>query len=481
LRKHPRLRINLQLVGTFLALLLFFIGFREWEKSRESKKYADLPQIHAQGELRALTLYSPSSYFIYRDKEMGYEYEICSMLASDLGLHLRMIVAPNHLAMFQMLKNGVGDIIAYNMPVTMEGKTNFEFCGREFLTHQVLVQRKKPEAEMIRSVTGLIGKTVVVHEDSRYYSRLKSLNDELGGGIDIQVLPHDSLSVEELIGLVSSGKIEYTIADNNIAQFNNTFYRNINTGVAISFSQHSSWAVRKTSVKLAEAVDRWFRENMQTERYQTLSQRYFESGKSASNLVETALFPLKKGQISGYDELFRRYGSAIEWDWQLLASIAYQESKFNSSAVNWIGARGLMQIMPKTARSVGVRSDSLLKPEQNVLAASRVLKNYEKIFNFISNKEQRLKMTLASYNCGVGHVSDARDLTRKYGGNPFLWENNVEKYILLKSRPEYYEDPVCKQGYLRGSETVAFVSEVWDRYQKYLSMTPDKAKDKKSR
>jgi membrane-bound lytic murein transglycosylase F len=470
LKRHPRLHINLKLAGGFFALLLFLIGYGEWQKAKERKRQIDLPQIHAQGELRVLTLYSPSSYFIYRDKEMGYEYELCALMANDLGLHLKMIVAPNLFALFQMLKNGMGDLIAYNVPVTMESKSDFQYCGREFLTHQVLIQRKKAAADMVQGVTDLVGKTVVVHEDSRYYSRLNSLNQELGGGIHIEPLPYDSLSVEDLIGLVSSGKIDYTVADNNIAQFNQTFYPNINTAVPISFSQHASWAVRKTSPKLAQAVDEWFRQNMNTSRYQSISKRYFSSGKNTGS-ARKGLFPMKEGQISYFDELFRKYAQQIGWDWQLLAAIAYQESEFDPSAVNWTGASGLMQIMPKTARAMGVRRDSLFDPDHNVKAAARLLHHYEGLLSFIHNDEQRLRFTLASYNCGIGHIQDARELTRKYGGNSFVWKNNVEKYVRLKSLPEYYEDKVCRQGYLRGSETVAFVSDVWTRYQSYLKKT----------
>jgi membrane-bound lytic murein transglycosylase F len=476
---YLRNKINLRLVSIFLAVILLGIGQRELKRYQERKRLLDLPQMHVQGELRALTLYSPSSYFIYRDKEMGYEYELCSLLANDLGLHLKMIVAPNPVAMIRMLENGEGDMIAYNMPITTENKRRFLYCGREFLTHQVLVQQKKQPADMVRSVTGLIGKTVVVHTNSRYLTRLESLNQELGGGIRIQAIPHDSFTVEDLIGQVSAGKIEYTIANNNIAQFNSTFYKNLNTSLAVSFSQRSSWIVRKTSPKLGAAIHRWFRENRYTDKYQEVTDRYFSSGKNSANLATTALMLGKKGQLSIYDHLFKKYGKEIGWDWRMLASIAYQESNFDASAINWTGASGLMQIMPKTARAVGVSRDSLFRPEKNVLAAARLLRLYERNFAMISNDEQRIKMTLAAYNCGLGHVTDARALTRKHGRNPFKWEDNVRTFVLLKSQPKYYEDRVCKSGYLRGSETVAFVSEVWARYNEYRKLAPDKPTSKK--
>jgi membrane-bound lytic murein transglycosylase F len=479
IQKHPRLRINLRLGGVFLAFIIAIVTFQEVRKANERKKFVDLPQIHAQGELRALTLYSSSSYFIYRDKEMGYEYELCSTLANDLGLKLKMVVAPNQAALVQMLKEGKGDLIAYNIPITRENKNDYYFCGREFLTNQVLVQQKKEAKDMVQGVTGLIGKTVVVHEKSQYLSRLKSLNEELGGGINIQAIPQDSLSVEELIGLVALGQIDYTVANDNIARFNKTFYQNVSTSVPISFSQHSSWAVRKTSPKLGMAISNWFQKNLNTEAYRRITRTYFESEKGEINRVATKAFVGKKGQISPFDLLFKKYAIEIDWDWRLLASIAWQESNFDPTAVNWTGAKGLMQIMPKTARSVGINKDSLFNPSHSILAAIRLLKTYEHSLSFISNKEQRLKMTLASYNCGLGHIQDARALTKKYNKNPNMWEDNVKTFVILKSRPEYYEDAVCKQGYLRGSETSAFVTNVWKRYQTYRKLVPDKGKKKK--
>jgi membrane-bound lytic murein transglycosylase F len=326
---------------------------------------------------------------------------------------------------------------------------------------------------MVRRVTGLIGKTVVVHEGSTYHQRLLDLNEELGGGINIQTIPQDSLSEEDLIAWVAKGKIDYTIADNNLAQFNKTFYPNINASLSISFPRHSSWAVRKASVKLAGAIDQWFKDNMKTQRYQEIRRKYFESEKNTTSTDELELYPLKKGQISKYDNLFKEHALKIGWDWRLLASIAFQESRFNRKAINWTGARGLMQIMPKTAGAMGIRKDSLFIPYHNVLAAARLLRHYELKLGDISNLEQRLKLTLAAYNCGIGHIIDARELTRKYGGNAFKWEDNVEKYILLKSRPEYYEDPVCKQGYLRGSETALFVTNVWERFKHYKNTVPE--------
>jgi len=464
--KHHR--ISLRIFAVFLVIISLGVIYNQVKIQKRKDRIVDLPKIMEKGELKALTLYSPTSYFIYRDKEMGYEYEICSQLATALGLKLKMVIAPNKKALIEMLERGEGDLVAFNIPITIENKNNFIFCGREYLTHQVLVQKKKESSMMISNVTQLIGKNVVVQKNSTYYSRLVNLNNELGGGINIKTIETDSISTEELIGMVSSGKIDYTIADNNIAQFNKTFYKNINTSLAVSFNQQSFWAVRKTSPKLASAIDKWFRKNVRSSAYQSIKQRYFELSKS---LQIRGLIIRKDGSLSPYDALFKKHAAKIGWDWRLLASIACQESNFNPNASNWTGASGLMQIMPRTAKILNINMDSLNDPETNIRGAVKLLKIYEKNLSGITNRIQRQKITIAAFNCGYGHIVDARVLAQKHKKDPNSWDgDNVEKYIYLKSRPEFYEDPVCKQGYLRGSETTNFVREVWIRYKFWVKI-----------
>ena len=92
---HKHHRINLRILAFFMILLSIAIIYHHVQIKKEKEKLVDLPKIKAKGELRALTLYSPTSYFIYRDKEMGYEYEICAQLAKSLGLKdVRLLQKP---------------------------------------------------------------------------------------------------------------------------------------------------------------------------------------------------------------------------------------------------------------------------------------------------------------------------------------------------------------------------------------------------
>jgi membrane-bound lytic murein transglycosylase F len=180
---------------------------------------------------------------------------------------------------------------------------------------------------------------------------------------------------------------------------------------------------------------------------------------------------VKGGQISEYDELIRTYAGLIQWDWRLLASLIYQESNFKHDLTSWAGAWGLMQLMPITSIKFG--ADSFAAPEENIKAGVKFIKWIDKHFSSEIPADERVKFVLASYNVGMGHILDAQKLARKYGKNPNLWDQNTALYLELKSRPQYYLDPVVKSGFCRGKDAVDFVNEVLIRYNHYKNVVTD--------
>lgn len=423
----------------------------------------DLAQIKDSDELVVLTLYSSTSYFIYRGQAMGFQYELSEQFAKSLGVKLRIEVARNVPEMIQKLLNGEGDIIAYNLPITKEWKDSLIYCGEEVITHQVIVQRNNGKTKPMKDVTELIGKDVYV-KPGKYYDRLVNLDKELGGGIHIHEVTNDSITVEDLITQVAQGKIAYTVADNDLAKLNATYYPNLNTGLSISFDQRAAWAVRKDCPQLAEAADKWHQENMTSPAYTASMKRYFEISKA---MPHSPILSLREGKISHYDDLFKKYAKEIDWDWRMLASLAYTESNFDTTAVSWAGAKGLMQLMPATARAMGMPPGMEQNPEESIKAAVKYIAATNRSLSMIPDKNERLKFILAAYNGGLGHVNDAMALAEKYGKNKFVWDNNVDDYILLKSNEEYFTDPVCKNGYFRGIETYNFVRDITARYETY--------------
>ncbi len=427
-------------------------------------EHYDLPQMKDSGVLVALTLNSSISYFDYRGEPMGFQYELAKQFAESLGLKLEIRTARNTRELVKLLNQGEGDFIAYPLPVTKEFKDSVLFCGEDIITHQVLVQRNGNKKEKaLTNVTELIGKDVYA-KPGKHLDRLTNLNKELGGGINIHAVTNDSITTEDLIMQVSNGTIDYAIADNDLARLNKTYYSNLNISLAVSFDQRASWAVRKTSPLLSEAANQWHKENETSPAYKASTKKYFETSK---RLPHGPILSLKDGKISHFDHLFKKYASEIGWDWRVIASLAYTESNFDSTAVSWVGARGLMQLMPSTARAMGVPEGKDSDPEESVKAASKYLSLLSRSFSKVTDPNERIKFILGAYNAGLGHIFDAMALAEKYGKNKYVWNDNVDIYILLKSNEEYFNDPVCKNGYFRGRETYNFVKDILGRAEMY--------------
>ena len=452
------------LLATLMSWNITACNFKNGNE--EEKVQTDLPGIKERGELVALTLYSSTSYFNYRGEPMGFQYELCEQFAQSIGVKLRIEVANSKEELIRKLQNGEGDLIAYNLLVTNEQKDSLIYCGEEILTHQVLVQRNGRNA--LKDVTEMPGKEIYVNP-GRYLQRLNNLNNELGGGLIIQTVPEDSLSEEDLIERVALGKIDYTVCDSEIARMNKTYYSNLNISLNISFNQRSSWAVRMNSPLLAQAINTWSTDTRRNPSFKAITKRYFELSKTNEGFE---IPEIKDGHLSPYDDLFRKHARLLDWDWRLLASISYQESKFNPHVVSWAGAEGLMGIIPSTARRLGVAPHELKDPDTSIRTGVDCLRRFRQGFSRIEDPEEKIKFTLAAYNAGIGHVYDAQRLAEKYGKDPLRWDDNVAEFIRLKNDPEYYNDPVCKHGYLRGSETFNYVNEILARYKYYKKKRP---------
>ena len=412
--------------------------------------------------LKVVTLYSPTSYFIYRDEPMGYDYTLVDSLAKQKGMVLDLQVARSLSSAIAMLDSGKVDLIAYDVPITEHYLKYVVPCGPENYTSQVLVQPKVQGQAPITDVTELVGREVYVEKDSKYLRRLNNLNDELGGGIIIHEVDGDTLITEDLIEMVSDGKIPLTVVDSDIARLNRTYYPALDIDLPVSFAQRASWAVAPDKKWLADSINNWFAQASPQETNKELLKQFFEQSK----FTPTVRFDFSKGYISQYDNLFKKYAPNIGWDWRLMAAQAYQESKFKPNARSWVGARGLMQIMPATARGYRTKVSQLNNPETSVKVATQLLDDLDGyLLKHVPNDAERRKFVIAAYNVGIAHVYDAIALAKKYGLNPEVWDDNVSKAILMKINPKYYNDPVVKYGYCRGTETVDYVKKITNFYE----------------
>lgn len=457
-----------QRVSIFVLLFILNIGVfvqscRRHEKSSVTESY-DYPDT-----LKVGTLYSPMSYFQYKDEPMGYDYSLVGKLAEDKAVAFELVIAPSVISLIEMLDSGLIDIAAYDVPITGETIEHIVPCGYEHITQQVLVQKKGKGR--INDVTELIDKDIYVEKGSKYYHRLINLNEELGGGINIHTVEEDSIISEDLLDRVSDGSIPLTVVDSDVAKYNKAYYPDLDTELEVSFPQRSSWAVSKNKPWLADSINDWFSSTAPREENRRLLRRYFELSKG--NHIDTKLFGknFSRGYISQYDSNFRQYAEKIGWDWKLLAAMGFAESKFDNTVTSWAGAKGIMQVMPSTARAFGYSENDIIVPEKSIALASEIIASLDKSLTpYVEDPQERKKFVIGAYNSGLAHILDAITIAKAYGYDPRLWEGNVAVALKMKSQPEIYNNSeLCRFGYCKGSYTVAYVNNVMNLYDKALS------------
>lgn len=464
-------------VGLLIITLFLPACSNSPKPTRGNKKTAShLTSIKEKKKLVALTDFSAINYFIYRGDPMGYQYELLREFSEYLDIDFEVIVESDLKESFKMLREGKCDLLALNLTVTRDRSEFLRFTDPHATTRQVLVQAKpggyqrmtleQMEKKMIRNQLDLAGKTVYVQRNSAYAARMHNLEEEIGANIDIIEVDE---SFEDLISKVARGEIKYTVGDENMARVNLSYYPHIDAKTAISFPQNLAWAIRQENTdELYSEINKWLAGLKRTATYNVLHDKYFLNTRTATRAGKSNS-TIGPGQLSRWDHTIRKYSDIIDWDWRLLASMIYQESRFKPDAVSWVGAFGLMQVMPTTAKQYGVDKNS--PPEENIRAGVYYLKWIDDVLrDKIVDPAERAKFVLGAYNSGLGHIMDARALARKQDMDPEIWDGNVAECILLKSSPRYYHDPVVKHGYVRGEEVFNYVKDIYARYEDYKNI-----------
>lgn len=472
----------------YIILLFTFFSISCSKKTEETPSTAtavypssvsiDFEDIIKRNELRVAVDYSATTYFLYKGQPLGFEYELLKRFAKNMGVDLKIIVQPSIKESFSQLQRGEVDLIAYPLAITPNRKEQVDFTKHYKTERQMLIQRKPDgwrkinphdmNKILIRNQVDLLGKKVYVLNSSSYIETLISLEKQIGGEINV-IEDSATIETDELIKRVSTGQYEYTVADENLAQASSFYYPNIDFDTPVSFPTRIAWAVRKTSPVLLDSLNINIGKVQKSGLLNILYKKYYQSSRN-SQIVANEDYTSHQGKkgLSPYDDMIESNAKRLNWDWLLLASMVMQESHFDPKAKSWVGAQGLLQLMPATAAHFGItdRED----PAQSLKGGTDYLISLEK--RWISNMEDTTDLAnfvMASYNAGPGHVIDARALVTKNGGNRDVW-SEVSKYLALLATKKYYKDPVVKLGYCRGQEPVNYVKHINARHEIYKDL-----------
>ncbi|MBK6830672.1 MAG: transglycosylase SLT domain-containing protein [Flavobacteriales bacterium] len=232
---------------------------------------------------------------------------------------------------------------------------------------------------------------------------------------------------------------------------------------AIGPSQELRFVTRASSPELLKTLDRWLLEPKEVEARKHLLRSYAEEIPRPGPLRSLRAKGMRGDSISPYDVHFREHAAVAGWDWQLLAAMAWKETRFDSTVTSSKGAMGIMQFMPQTAARMGL--DTTSNMEDHIQAAALPEPPRHHVAARGSREGTTLAFRAGFPNAGPGHIIDAQRLAEQLGLDPKRWDGNVERAVLLLAKPRYFLRPEMKNGYCKGSQVFHYVRGVLTVYQ----------------
>ncbi len=422
-----------------------------------------LDQVLITGELRVLTRNSPTTYYIGADGAAGLEYELAQLFADELGVSLRIDVAPSVSAIFPPLLQGDVHIAAAGLTVTPARRERVRFGPSYQEVVQQLVYRYGTGRP--RDPTELSGVLEIV-AGSSHAEQLQRLREEYP---ELVWQENPDAESEELLFRVSQGVIDYTVADSTEVLLTQRYYPEIRPAFDLSDPEPLAWALAPgPDQSLLTAVD-WFFEGLkESGELDRLVERHYALTDRFDFVGTRVLLRHIRVRLPQYEPMFREAAAEVGVDWRLLAAIGYQESHWNPRAVSPTGVRGIMMLTQRTAEFIGV--DSRVDPSESIFGGARYFVNLRSRLPARIQEPDRTWMALAAYNIGLGHLEDARVITQRQGGNPDRWMD-VREHLPKLAQRRFYEN--TRYGYARGREPVIYVDNIRSYHDVLVWLHPD--------
>jgi membrane-bound lytic murein transglycosylase MltF len=424
----------------------------------------DLDGMLKRRLIRVLTVQNPVLYFVDRGREVGLTYETIKAFEKQLNDKLGNKVVTVHVIAIPVARNeliprllaGQGDIAAAALSVTPERRRLVDFSDplADGVT-EVLVNG--PGAPPVASIDELSGKELYVRPSSSYAEHLRALNErfEAAGKPPVEILPAEEVLEDgDILEMVSAGLVPATVVDSFMADLYLEVFPNLRKVPGIESRPGAiAWAFRKGSPKLAAAVNGFVKGHRQGSLAgNVVINKYLRTSK----WVRNARSEEDLRRFLSMIELFKRYGDRYEFDYILMAAQGYQESGLDQAKRSRVGAIGVMQVMPATARDKAVGIPDIDKLESNIHAGIKY--NRWVVDNFFNEPgvtpANRAFFAFASYNAGPAKVASLRKQAAAEGLDPNKWFNNVELVAAKRI----------------GRETVTYVSNIYKYYLAYQMM-----------
>ncbi|MFO7809447.1 membrane-bound lytic murein transglycosylase MltF [Guyparkeria sp.] len=415
------------------------------------KRNPQLEQVRDRGVLRVATLVEPTLYIPDSYRPQGLEYDLTGRFAERLGVDVEYVVVPTIEAAYEAVANNRVDLAAAGLAIDPARMQRFRF-GPPYLT----VSRKFIHATDQPVPTGLDdmeSATIALPTGSasRFWLERMIAQDKT---IRLDVAEaQDKLAILEGI---RQGDIDHALTLSHIALLAHKLSDEVAIGPVVGPPVALAWVFsRQADESLHQVARRFFAGARSDQQLKMLVDRHYAQFERLDESLSRRFLQDLETHARPYLPTFRRAGERYEIDWRLLASVGYQESKWQPDAVSHQGAYGLMQIVLPTARDLGLSNPA--DPTANIMAGAKYIAQLRELVPDDAIEPDSTYLALAAYNVGIGHLSDALELTRRQGGDPTQWADVRERLPQL-SDPAIYRD--MRYGYANGDETVNYVENI---------------------
>ncbi|PHR65660.1 MAG: transglycosylase, partial [Idiomarina sp.] len=390
-----------------MAKLNDFITVHHITQTARLSRTLDLNEIKQKKlALRIITRNSPETYFLWRGTLMGFEYELMREFAKRQNVRLDIIVADNYQHMIKLLEQGKGDVIAAGLSRTEERQSELKFSIRYNRISELIVAHK--DSPPINSFADLQGRNISIRQSSAFWQTAQQLAKEHGVNV---IASSESIPTELLIAQVADKTIDLTIADSNLISIEKRFRNNLVTPLTLKENVPHAYAVRDNNQQLLKALNAFIKKEYRGTFYNVIKSKYFSSAKRLKRYRQQRISA--DSDLSPYDQLVKDNARKYQFDWRLITSQMFQESRFDPNALSAAGAQGLMQVLPRTGKEMGYID--LTQPQQSIAAGVQYMDWTRARFSIDLPLEEKMFFALAAYNAGIGHVRDAQKLAVKMG------------------------------------------------------------------
>ena len=420
----------------------------------------DLDAMVKRRLIRAGVVFNRTHYFIDKGVQRGLAYDSIQLLEGELNKRLNTGALRVHVAciplgrdqLFTSLRDGKVDFIAASLTITPERRAVAEFSTPVRTNVSEVAVTPAGVAPLARP-EDLSGREVFVRRSSSYYQSLTHLNGTLAldkrPPVIIKEAP-EALEDDDILEMVNAGLVDVTIVDDYLVEFWRQVFPNISAHphAAVRVGGDIAVGVRKNNPRLLRTINAWIKEYGPRTVFGNMTERRYLHDAS---YVRNATAEAERKKFRSLLKFFETYGRKYGIDHVLMTAQGFQESRLDQRARSSVGAIGVMQVMPATARELKVGDISAVEP--NIHAGV-------KYFRFMMDqyyKDEPMTplnkglMTLASYNAGPNRIRQLRVEAASRGLDPHVWFNHVERVASERI----------------GRETVQYVSNIYKYYVAY--------------